>query len=172
MLYEELQKLTGAGDRCKYPQFEHVNAIYMESRTMTKEQAADLWRTLYVKSRKPRERQIKPGSAEIQRSGVTPAQFMAACRAALRKAGLDGWIGTISKELMETSGDGETWYTYAKERPEGRFIDSCTRYDPDALHEEIYRHKAGNVQYYCKNMQDGSRYNFIYEFTYDDERIR
>lgn len=92
---------------------------------------------------------------EIQRSGVTKAQFNAACRYALRKAGLGGWADSINSDLSETS-FGDHRVGASEEHP----------------YQEICRQFPDDVQYYVSPTEEGraqglTGYNFIYEFTPD-----
>jgi len=165
MLFEELEALTRrlTGKRqCSYTEFEAINAVYMDSDTMTKQEAAELWRTRYVRARKPHPPKTY---AQVQRNNVTPAQFNAACRAALRKAGLVGWLDFINPDLL-TNNDGNISHN------------ARDGYD----HDEIYRVLPGDVQFYAKPSPAYAKeilekfgekpvgYNFTYEFEFDDDK--
>lgn len=89
---------------------------------------------------------------EIQRYGVTEARFRANCRQALKNTILTGWMDTINRELGNIDGERNS-----------------RKFSEDHDYNEIHCEKLGEVQYYCID-REGHGYNFIFEFTYDDEK--
>lgn len=63
MLYSELNKLTG--NRCTQAEYDAINAIYMELDEMTKEDAAKLWKKLFLPRWKARKEKEEKESREI-----------------------------------------------------------------------------------------------------------
>lgn len=103
--------------------------------------------------------QIKKRPIEIQRTNLTESQFKAYCRQALRKSNwADGWLDHICKELGHIDGTRQT-----------------REASDDHWYDEVCDERIGNVQYYCNPNKEGKKhglggYNFIYEFTYDDDK--
>lgn len=58
MLYSELLNLTE--DKCTYEQYEEINEVYMNKESMTKRQAASLWKRRYA------EKKLKPLPKELR----------------------------------------------------------------------------------------------------------
>jgi hypothetical protein len=88
---------------------------------------------------------------EIMRNSVSESAFRAACRKALRRAGLEGWI-----ECVNDCG-----------RREG--LDIWTGFTDDHDCYEIVREQIGRVQLYCMD-REGHGYNFIWEYDPWDKR--
>lgn len=80
MLYEELKELTKG--ECTYDEYKVVNAAYTESDTMTKTEAASLWRFLYGKAHREakKEAKIKSHSLayidELTKNAVSGQRFI------------------------------------------------------------------------------------------------
>lgn len=93
---------------------------------------------------------------EMTRNGVTKGKFNSDLRFALKKAGFENWVSwiTLDSATLKTSRTGEPYHIHT--------------HDVDAyVAEEIVTNTDGHEQTYCK-YTDGTGYNFIYEFTYDD----
>jgi hypothetical protein len=85
-------------------------------------------------------------NTEVTRSNVTESGFRAACRRALRKVGMAGWIDYINDCGRMDGTINALGFT------------ECHPFD------ERICERIGEVQYYCKD-KDGHGYNFIWEWT-------
>lgn len=92
MLYEELKKLTA--DRCTMDEYNAINAVYMELDEMTKEEAAALWKKLFL----PRYKARKAAEAEKANEQDKRARSLAE----LDRLTKDAWHG---KEITLANGE-------------------------------------------------------------------
>ena len=107
---------------------------------------------------------------EIQRSNITVRAFFKVIEAALKRKGMD-FLGidldsfehtTTNEDSRYHVKDGIKYYSYNFRTVE---LDAKTA----AAQSEIYHVKPYNFQTYCKNF-DGSGYNEVCEFTFDDDK--
>lgn len=101
------------------------------------------------------------GEMEITRHNVTPSQFLAYVRAQAKKRGLSGLTSDLSLRYFSQGEkvNGEYWNSrYTKGTPETRPAQS-----------EVVKALPYDQQTYVLNF-DGSVYNEIVEFTFDDDK--
>lgn len=107
---------------------------------------------------------------EVTRTNITVKQFFKAIEKALERKGmsflmvdLDSFEHTTSNEDSRYHiKDGIKYYSY-------NFFTVQQDATDSAAQSEIYTVRPYNFQTYCKNF-DGSGYNEICEFTFDDEK--
>lgn len=92
MLYEELKSRTNG--KCTYEEYEAVNAVYMELADMTKEEAAALWKNLFL----PRYKARKAADAEKANENDKLSRSIAE----LDRLTKDAWHG---KEITLANGE-------------------------------------------------------------------
>lgn len=106
---------------------------------------------------------------EITRNNVTPAQFLAAVRAACKARGID--FGIETEDFKNPSWPSDTHYTVVDGVKHSYHNGEYRPYDIDdtPCKAETCRVKPLDYQTYILNW-DGSMYNEICEFTYDDDK--
>jgi hypothetical protein len=106
---------------------------------------------------------------EVQRNNVTLNAFFAAIKSACAIKGMEL---NIDRDIFENTKINEDSRYYIKDGVKHYSYNGfCTKQDVEgaAAQEEIYKTKPLDFQSYVKNF-DGSVYNEICEFSFDDEK--
>ncbi|MBO6267124.1 MAG: hypothetical protein J6M06_02705 [Synergistaceae bacterium] len=108
-------------------------------------------------------------SIELTRNNVTPAKFFAEIRFACKKKGLD--FGLDFDEFVSPSRLCNIWYVVKDGKKICHAGDYCYVEDAESApcQSEVCRDLPYDYQAYILNF-DGSCFNEICEFTFDDEK--
>ena len=164
MMYTEFTSLTGKKVSLK----KYTNEI--EPEYMTSELSKQEFCTNYIESTK-RTKNKDYKMVEMQRNDITLSQFFSQIKTECKKKGLDFSLERDRKEFENPPRLTNIHY-YIKDDKQIYTNDGYRTEHPASeasCKSEIYRVKPLDYQSYQLNF-DGSCYNEICEFTYDDEK--